>query len=166
MNHYIIQKTPTNYLVSGILPTTRQIAGRIIAVDAPSVQGNARVITSEVTPTQEQMIAAFGDDPLSLAKKSKEEEIFKASYAALSTIFSSLPAGPQAQFKPVEDAIVAAAKSGNWILAANILSTAVVPTELVAMQTAMVAAFAPYLVNLSALLSATTLEAVNTIVVL
>ena len=167
--HYTIVKINDEYSIALEQPSSRVIPEKgnhpssTVLIPAPSVLGAARVITSDSVPTQEQMIAAFGDDALSKSKKAKDEAIFKAAYAALTAIFASLPAGPQAQFRPVEDAIVAAAKEKNWTLAAEILSTAVVPEALTSAQAAMVTALTPYLSLATSLAAATTIDEVNAI---
>lgn len=110
-------------------------------------------------------VAASKKKKVDFAKLSKQNEIFGKAKAALFAIFTQLPAGPQAQFRPVEDAIVSAAQNNNWALAAEILSTAVVPTELAAAQSAMVTALTPYLALVATLGGATTVDEVNAITV-
>jgi hypothetical protein len=159
-NYYIIAKlTNGSYKVGRPIPVTQIPAAPVLKLDT------MKCLTLDHEPTLLEQQTAFGDDPLSQAKASKQAALLAAAQTSLYAIFSALPLGPQAQLAPVEQAILTAAQSGSWSNASTILSTVIVPDALSGAQTAMVAAFAPFVTAAAALKSATVVDEVASIVI-
>jgi hypothetical protein len=97
------------------------------------------------------------------AKQAKARKLYLEGRAATLAIFSQLPLGVQAQFKPVLDASDEAAKIGDIAKAKLIVETCLVPEPLAATQAALVAALAPFVIRAANLAAATTVEEVEAV---